>query len=191
MLLGPSFASTGKHGRYGERAYGITCLSHMERRLLIRTPMTAHAKARVVAQPAVERSLLEALIRRHGLAVVPRLRRDVQRALLDVRRGFLLGDDASYASGLLALEGAAASLGAPRIVMICRGLEGQRQAATTAPGLDQLQWEAERVLDVLNRETQRGSTSDVTLRRGRDRTGSVTRRDSTSPPGSRSLRRPA
>ncbi len=75
--------------------------------------------------------------------------------------------------------------------MICRSLEG-RDHASAAPRLDQLQWETERVLEVLRIEAQRGSVSDATLPRRLDRTGRrTTKRDPTYPPGRRSLRRPA
>ena len=43
--------------------------------------------------PGIDRAMLDALVVRHGPAVVTRVRRDLQRAMRDVRQGFLLRDD--------------------------------------------------------------------------------------------------
>lgn len=126
--------------------------------------------------------MLDALVARHGPAAVTGLRRDLQRALRDVRRGFLLRDERGYLESLLRLEGLAASVGALRVVMICRSLESRRESSITAAGLDRLHWEAERLLEALR--TPRAAPGEATLRRRRDRTGRFKSNDDSSEPPS-------
>ena len=128
--------------------------------------------------------MLEALVTRDGPPVVTGLRQALQGALRDVRRGFLLRDEAAYSASLVALEGIAASIGAQRIVMICRELESQRESALAAPGLDRLHWETEAVLDELR--SMGAAPGDATLRRRRDWSGRFTR-DRSKPPRKGSL----
>ena len=128
-------------------------------------------------------ALLEALVLRHGPAVVTRLRRDLEGALVEVRHSFLLRDERGFLSSLLALEGIAASIGALRMVRICRSLESQREGSSAAASLDQLHWEAERVLEALRPGDN--APGEATLRRRRDRTtGRFTKRERTQPPAS-------
>ena len=108
-----------------------------------------------------------------------RVRRDLQAAMRDVRRGFLLRDERGYLASLLDLEALAASVGALGIVMICRSLESQPEGSLAAAGLDRLHWETERVLDALR--PARAAQGEATLRRRRDRNGRSTRRDGNRP----------
>jgi len=119
--------------------------------------------------------MLDALVVRHGPAVVTRVRRDLQRAMRDVRRGFLLRDERGYVASLLDLEALAASVGALGIVRICRSLESQPEGSLAAAGLDRLHWETERALDALRAQ------AEATLLRHRDRSGRFKARDPKRP----------
>jgi hypothetical protein len=123
--------------------------------------------------------MLEALVVRHGAAFVTRVRRDLQGAMRDVRRGFLLRDERIYQASLLELEALAASVGALGIVRICRSLESQPEGSLAAAGLDRLHWETERVLEALRPAP--ATQGEATQRRRRDRTGRFTARDPNRP----------
>jgi hypothetical protein len=133
----------------------------------------------------LDRAMLEALVARHGPGLVAQLRRDIQRALRDVRRGFLLRDEPAYLESLVALEGLAGSVGALRVVMLGRSLEARRESSITAAGLDRLHWETERLLEALRTWRTPG---EATLRRRRDRSGRFrSSGDRSKPPSSDSL----